>query len=83
MRDYCRKVLAAFVLVFVLTSSAVADGVMQTGKTDPPPPTANGEMQTGVTEDATQTDEATSTSGSTDTTAETALNLLQNLLTLF
>ena len=83
MKDYCRKALAAMVLVLVLSLSASA-GEIQTGKTDPPPPpTANGEMQTGAAEDATQTGEAAPTSEATDTVAETTLNLLQSLLTLF
>jgi hypothetical protein len=82
MKNY-RKALTASVLVLALSASASA-GVMQTGKTDPPPPpTANGVMQTGATEEEAQTGEATSTPEAADTVAEIALSLLQNILTLF
>lgn len=81
MKSYCRKAITASVLVLTLSAPALA-GEMQTGKSDPLP-AANGVMQTGATEAETQTGEAASNSEATNTVAETALNFLQSLLTLF
>ena len=79
MKENCRKALAALVLVLAFSSAAFAgDGIMWPDKTPPPPPppattpasmaSADGYIQTGFT--------------STDLVAETALTLIQIVLTL-
>lgn len=47
---HLRKVCAAVVLTLALSSSALADGQAHTTITDPPPPSADGQIQTGVTD---------------------------------
>lgn len=75
---YYRNAVAALMLALMLSTSAFA-GEMHTGLT-PPPPTANGVMQTGATNGEIHTGVAASSP--TDTVTETALNLLQSLLSL-
>ena len=84
MKSY-RNAVAALLLALVLTTSAFA-GEMHTGITDPnpqPTPTANGEMQTGATDDEIHTGVAPSTPEATDTVTGVALNLLQGVFSLF
>jgi len=74
MKNY-RSALAALVLAFVFSTSAFAgDGVLWTDKTPPPPPPvqADGIMHTDIAAPAPGEDVLT----------ETALSLLQNLLSL-
>jgi len=74
MKSY-RSAIAALILAFALSTSTFAgDGIMHTEKTPPPPPPAQAE---GIlhTEIAAPAPEA-------DVLTETALSLLQNLLTL-
>jgi hypothetical protein len=81
MKNYCRKVFSACVLLLVLTCSTFADdGVMHTDRTPPPPPppSASGVIQTGLNDGVMHTDIA-----APDTVTEIALGLLQNLLVLF
>jgi hypothetical protein len=78
MKQNCRKVIAALVLVLAFSSAAFADdGVIWPGITPPPPPpattaagtaSADGIMQTGFT--------------STDPVTEAALTLIQIVLSL-
>jgi len=74
MKSY-RNALAALALAFVFSAPALAaDGVLHTGITPPPPPPAqaDGVMHTDIAAPAPGEDVLT----------ETALSLLQNLLTL-
>jgi hypothetical protein len=82
MKSY-RKAIPVLALALALASSAFA-GVMHTdGAPAPqPPPTANSEMQTGVTEGEIHTGEAASTPEAADTITAATLNLLQSVLTL-
>ena len=79
MKENCRRVLAALVLVLAFSSAAFAgDGIMWPGITPPPPPppattaagtaSADGYIQTGFT--------------ATDSVTEAALTLIQIVLTL-
>lgn len=83
---YYQNTGAALVLALMLSTSAFA-GEIHTGVTQPPPPpTANGVMQTRATDGVMHTDGEMHTgvaaSSPTDTMTETALNLLQSLLSL-
>lgn len=88
----CRNGAAALVLALVLSTSAFA-GEIHTGiAAPPPPPAANGEMHTGVTDGGIhtgatdgvmQTGAAASTPQATDSVTEIALGLLQSLMNLF
>jgi type IV secretory pathway VirB6-like protein len=80
MKNY-RNAVAASVLALVLSVSAFA-GEIHTDVAPPTPPPANGEMHTGATDSVIQTGEAASTPEA-DAMTETALNLLQSLLSLF
>jgi hypothetical protein len=72
MKSY-RNAIAALVLAFMFSTSALADdGVIWTGKTPPPPPQANGVIWTGIAASTTEEDALT----------EIALSLLQTLLPL-
>jgi hypothetical protein len=74
-----RTAIAALVLVLVLFAPALAGEI----HTDSPTPLlASGQTQAAATDGEMHTDAATSTP-TTDTVAEAALDLLQNLLTLF
>ena len=76
MKSY-RNSIAALALAFVFSTSAFAgDGVIHTEKTPPPPPPpiqAEGVIHTEIAAPAPEEDVLT----------EIALNVLQNLLTLF
>ena len=76
MKNY-KKAVAALVLAFVFSTSALADdGVMWTGKTPPPPPppptTTEGVMWTGTADPISEEDILT----------EIARSLLQTLIPL-
>ena len=75
MKSY-RNAIAALVLAIVFSTSAYAgDGIIWTDKTPPPPPPparADGVLWTDIAAPAPEADVLT----------ETALSLLQNLLTL-
>ena len=77
----CRKAVAALALALLFSTSAFAGEMHADGS--PVPPTANNTTQTATTDGEMHTDEAASTAVATDTMTESALNLLQNLLTLF
>jgi hypothetical protein len=81
-----RRLFVALVFTLALTIPAFADGGIDTTITSSPPPqsaqtaTTNGEIDTTVAGQAgTGSSEATSTGSA----AETALNLLQSVLSLF
>jgi hypothetical protein len=80
LRQFC----VAFVLTLTFTLPAFAGDIHTTVTAPPPPPstssTAPGEISTGVAGDISTTisEEATTAS-----MAETALNLLQSVLSLF
>jgi len=79
-----RKSLCVLVLVLALTSSAFAGDIHHPLAPPPPPsPTSNRIIHTGVTGGEIPTGEDVSTPEATDTIMEAALNLLQNILTLF
>lgn len=80
MKNSYRKALCTSVLVLVLVSPAFA-GDIQHPVAPPPPPTASGDMHTGVTDGVIHTDGADSAPG--DALTEIALSLAQSLLTLF
>jgi hypothetical protein len=74
MKNY-RNAVAAFLLAFVLATSALAnDGIMHTDRTPPPPPPvqADGVIWTDIAAPVPDGDVMT----------EIALSLLQNLVTL-
>ena len=75
MKSY-RNAIAAMLLAIVFSTSAFAgDGVLHTDKTPPPPPPpvqADGVLHTDIAAPAPEADVLT----------QTALSLLQNLLTL-
>jgi hypothetical protein len=86
MRNY-RNAVAALVLALMLSPLAYAgDGIMYPERTPPPPPpstssmTTDGVMTTGVAGQDTTGSDATAASSSL---TETALNLLQSVLSLF
>lgn len=84
MKSY-RNAAASLVLALVLATPVIA-GEIHTGVTSPDPQptaTANGEMQTGATEGEMHTGEAASRPEAADMITAAALNLLQNVLTLF
>ena len=74
-----RKAIAALVLVLALFAPAIAGEI----HTDSPVPPASSQTQVATTDGEMHTDEAATTPLATDTVTESALNLLQNLLTLF
>ena len=80
MKSY-RKALCLCVLVMALASPAFA-GDIQHPVVPSPPPTVNGEVEPRVADDVTQTGEA-ETTPEAETLTETALNLLQSVLSLF
>jgi hypothetical protein len=76
LRQFC--VVVVFTLA--LTTSAFAGEIEITKTSPPPPPTAQGDIHTGVTGQAeTGSSEATAAGLAT----EIALNLLQSVLALF
>jgi hypothetical protein len=80
MRNY-RNAVAALVLALVFAAPAFADdGIMSTDKTPPPPPPASSQM---AMDGIIYTDSAESAPGVVDSATETALTLLQRMLTLF
>jgi hypothetical protein len=83
MRNY-RNVIAALVLALALAAPALADGIMNTDKTPPPPPpSATGIMNTDLTGGIMYPEAVESAPVVTDSATEIALNLLQTALTLF
>ena len=81
MRKY-RNAVAALVLALVFAAPALADdGIMVTDKTPPPPPPAS--SQRAATDGIIYTDSTESAPGVVDSATETALTLLQSVLTLF
>jgi hypothetical protein len=83
--QFCRKYVAASVLVLVLACSTFAGEIPYPGVTNPPPSSATGDMQyPGVTSSSATTSGETQFPGvADDTWTETALNLLQGVLSLF
>ncbi|HEY0080666.1 MAG TPA: hypothetical protein VGB73_18825 [Pyrinomonadaceae bacterium] len=83
MKNY-RNALCALLLTLLLSMSVFA-GEMHTGivAPPPPPPSTNGERHTDSTGCEIQIGEDVSTPEATDTVTETALNLLQSVLSLF
>ena len=79
MKENCRKALAALVLVLAFSSAALAgDGVMWPDKTPPPPPPPATTSAGMASADGYITTDFTATAS----VAETALTLLQIVLTL-
>jgi hypothetical protein len=76
LRQFC--VVVVFTLA--LTISAFAGEIDITKTSPPPPPTANGEIQIGLTG---QEETGSGEVSATDSATEIALNLLQSVLALF
>jgi hypothetical protein len=84
MKSY-RNAAASLVLILVLATSAFA-GEIHTGLTGPDPqptPTTSNTTATATTDGEIQTGVAASIVGATDAGTQTALNLLQSVLSLF
>jgi len=84
MKSY-RTAAASLVLTLVLATSAFA-GEIHTGLTGPDPqptPTTSNTTATATTDGEIQTGVAASIVGATDASTQTALNLLQSVLSLF
>jgi hypothetical protein len=76
LRQFC--VVVVFTLA--LTTSAFAGEIEITKTSPPPPPTAHGDIQTGV---MGQEETGSGEVSATDSATEVALNLLQSVLSLF
>ncbi|MGB8509565.1 MAG: hypothetical protein WCD76_14355 [Pyrinomonadaceae bacterium] len=84
MKSY-RNAAASLALTLVLATSAFA-GEIHTGLIGPdqqPTPTTSNTTATATTDAETQTGVAASIVGATDAVTQTALNLLQSVLSLF
>jgi hypothetical protein len=83
--QFCRKFVVASVLVLALTCSAFAGDMPLPNVTSPPPSSANGDVQyPGVDSSSATTNGDMQYPGvADDTWTDTALNLLQGVLSLF
>jgi hypothetical protein len=82
MKSY-RNAAASLVLTLMLATSAFA-GEIHTGLTGPDQqPTPSNTTATATTDGEMQTGGAASIAGATDAATQTALNLLQSVLSLF
>ena len=83
--QFCCKCVATFILVLALASPIFAGEIPFPGVTNPPPASATGDMPLpGVTSSSATTSGDIPYPGvADDTWTETALNLLQGVMSLF
>ena len=82
MTNYCPKALRVSLLLLVLTTAAMADGIGHSDKTPPPPPLAPSARMTDATGNVLQPGETESTTGAADVMTDIALRLLMGMMSL-